>query len=228
MDIKQEGDAIIFHLPRRCEGGFSRKLFSEMDDDHYKDATKLVFDFKDTGFIDSSTIGILITINRKCKSSDVSMSLRNINKEIRELFSDTGLSTLFTIEDDGAVNEASVDLFLENLDVRLDMEKDVKNGVCIFHLNGVFNHPDGSNYFKQQVLLAIVDHEKILLDFEHLTFFDSLSVSVVLSMFRLLSRTGGSLRFCNANYLVNDLFSSLNIDQIIPVFKTVDDALAEW
>ena len=100
--------------------------------------------------------------------------------------------------------------------------------VCIFHMRGVFDHPVGAQYFKQQILLTISDHKKILLDLENITFFESLSVSVVLSMYKLLKETGGSLRFCKANYLVNDLFSSLNIDQIIPGFKTVDDALADW
>ncbi len=228
MVIDRKDDIAHFYFPKRCVGNFARELFKELEKDLYNDISKFVFDFKDTESIDSSTIGILVTINRKCKFSKKSMSLKNINKEILELFTDTGLSVFFNIETDDGVNEASVDLFIENLDVRLNIDKEGKDEVCIFHMSGVFNHPVGSDYFRQQVLLTIADHKKILLEFEHLTFFDSLSVSVILSMYRLLSRTGGSLRFCQANYIVADLITSLNIDQIIPVFETVECALADW
>ena len=228
MVVERKGERVHIALPRRCEGGFSRKLYTTLEGDQYSDAKEFVFEFRDTEFIDSSTIGILVTINRKCSSSGVSMLLRNLNSDILELFTETGLSSVFTVENDDRVDEASVDLFIENLDVRLEIEKEIIEEVCVFHLSGMFNYPVGSNYFKQQLLLAAADYKKILLDFEHLTFFDSLSVSVVLSMFRLMDRTGGSLRFCKANYMVRDLFESLKIDQVIPLFETVDAALKEW
>jgi anti-anti-sigma regulatory factor len=47
-------------------------------------------------------------------------------------------------------------------------------------------------------------------------------------MHKLLKETGGSLRFCSANYIVADLFKTLNIDQIIPSYETLEGALAEW
>ena len=77
-------------------------------------------------------------------------------------------------------------------------------------------------------LLALAGHKKILLDLEELTFFDSLSVSVLLSMNKLLKKTGGSLRVCGINYIIDDLFTALNIYQIIPCFKTAAEAQADW
>ncbi len=228
MVIDREGDIVTIHLPERCEGKFSRELFEEISKDQFKEVSKVVLDFKDVRFADSSTIGILVTIDRKFKSLKVSLSLKNLNSEIMELFTDTGLDILFNIETDGRVHEATVDLFEAGVDIRLEVDSETQDEICILHLSGVMNHPVGSRYFKQQFLLALAHHKKILLDFENLTFFDSLSVSVALSMHKLLKETGGSLRFCNANYIVNDLFMTLNIDQIIPVFKTIEDAMADW
>jgi anti-anti-sigma factor len=90
------------------------------------------------------------------------------------------------------------------------------------------NHPVGSRYFKQQCLLTMADFKKILVDFENLTFFDSLSVSVILNMNKLLKETGGSMRVCAANYIVNDLFTTLNIGQIIPLYDDIEQAKADW
>jgi anti-anti-sigma factor len=90
------------------------------------------------------------------------------------------------------------------------------------------NHLQGSRYFKQQFLLAMVQYKRILLDLEELTFFDSLSVSVVLNMNKLIKETGGAMRMCGANYIVSELFTTLNISQIIPLYNVVTDALDDW
>lgn len=228
MVIDRENNVLNVKLPRRCEGSSAKDMHGILADDENKKVSSVVFDFTDTIFIDSSSIGMLVTIDRFYKEKKVPIILKHLNEEINELFVDTGLDLLFAIETEEGLNEASIDLFEESVDIKLEIEKEEKNDVCLFHLSGVMNHPVGSRYFKQQILLAIADFKKILLDFENLTFFDSLSVSVVLSMHKLLRETGGSIRFCCANYIVNDLFTTLNIDQIIPTYDTIEGALADW
>lgn len=228
MVINKEGDIDVIYLPARCEGKFGKDLHELLKEEQNRDLPKLVIDFKDTTFIDSRMVGILVTINRDFTSRQATLSLKNINKDLTELFSDTGLDMLFNIETVHGVTEASIDIFQSSVDIRLEIETEIVNDVSIFHMKGVMNHPVGSRYFKQQFLLAMAENKKFLLDFENLTFFDSLSVSVVLSMYKLLKETGGALRFCRANYIVEDLFTTLSIDQIIPIFDTVEGALAGW
>jgi anti-anti-sigma factor len=90
------------------------------------------------------------------------------------------------------------------------------------------SNPQGSKYFKQELLLAMAHNKKILLDFKDLTYFDSLSISVVLNMNRLIKETGGSLRICGSNDIVDELFNTLNIHQLIVFFKDQAEALAQW
>jgi len=228
MNIEREGDVAIIHLPQRCEGIVVKELHGLLKDEETKTLSRLVFDFSDTFFVDSSTIGMMVTIDKNIKAQGAVLTIKNLSHEIAELFSDTGLDLLFNIETEEGVTKASVDLFEKSVDIKLDVLTETKDDVCIFHMSGVMNHPVGSRFFKQQFLLAIAEQKKILLDFEELTFFDSLSVSVVLSMHKLLKETGGSLRFCNTNYIVNDLFTTLNINQIIPLYDTIEGALADW
>lgn len=228
MEIGKEGGSNILHFPQRCDERFPKALMSLMKEEQNRELEHLVFDLSETEFIDSSTIGIIVRIEKDFKERKASLVLRNPKDTIIDLFSETGLDALFNIEKDNCFSEKEVDLFEENADIRLEIETEVKEDVCIFHMSGIMNHPEGSRYFKQQLLLTIAEQKKILLNFKELTFFDSLSVSVVLSMNKLLKETGGTLRFCGANYIINDLFTTLNIDKIIPIYETVEDALIGW
>jgi anti-sigma B factor antagonist len=189
---------------------------------------KCVFDFSICEFIDSSGIGALVTLSQEFRNHTVQMVLKNLNKDLFELFVDTGLDRIFTIEKDGDVRNADIDLFEFSVDIRLNLQKEIKGDVCIFIMSGVMNHPMGSQYFKQQLLLSLTDHKLILLDMEELTFFDSLSLSAVLTMNNLLKGTGGGLKICNANYIVQDLLTTLCINTIIPVCDTREAALEGW
>ena len=51
---------------------------------------------------------------------------------------------------------------------------------------------------------------------------------MVLNMNRLIKETGGSLRICGSNDIVDELFNTLNIHQLIVFFKDQAEALAQW
>lgn len=229
MNIEVKGEAGYIRLPEKCNVNASKDLFALAKEESYSKFEKLIIDFSDTEYIDSSTIGVLVTFAKAYKERNAKMLLTEINDEIRSLFIDTGLDLIFDIESsEGIIEEATVNIFEDGVEIRLDIEKESKGNICIFHLSGVMNHPMGSRFFKQQFLLAISEYQNVLVDFEQLTFFDSLSVSVVISMYKLLERTGGTLKFCRTNYIVEDLFRTLNIDNLIPVYDSIDVALDSW
>ena len=228
MLAEHEGNYDVIRLPDRFGAIRAKELYEFMGTDAYKKYPELILDLSATEFVDSTAIGILVTISKDYKSHTAKLMLRNLRDHINELFSDTGLEMLFTIIQSEVEKKAVIDIFDESGDVRLGIKTERVNDVCILHMSGVMNHPTGSRYFKQQFLLALASNRKILLDFENLTFFDSLSISVVLSMHKLIRETGGAMRLCNANYIVADLFATLNISQIIPVFDNAAGALEDW
>lgn len=228
MQIDRDNNSAILHLPEKCTAQCGKELVALLHQEENSHITHYRMDFSLTGFIDSSMIGFLVTVAKEFKSRGVKLTLKNLNNTIYELFVETSLDTIFDIETDKGVDKAVVDLFEDSADIRLEIDIKSDKDICIFHMNGIMNHPSGSRLFKRQFLLSMAGYKKILLNFENLTFFDSLSISVVLSMNKLLRETGGSLRICGANYLISDLFSSLNINQLIPTFDTVDTALIDW
>jgi anti-anti-sigma factor len=226
--ITKDGDLSVMMLPDKLTGKAVGVMLTTAKGELEKGVVHLVIDFSETVFVDSSGIGSLVSIAKDYKSRGKILSLRNLGEELRELFAETGLDMVFNIEKEGSLDNAKVDLFETGVDIKLEIRQDVEGDICLFHLSGVMNHPMGSRFFKQQFLLAMAHYKKLLLDFENLTFFDSLSVSVVLNMNKLLKETGGSLRLCAANYIVDDLFSTLNIGQIIPIFDDIATAKQNW
>ena len=192
------------------------------------DVSTVVFDFQDTVLVDSSGIGSLVSLAKEIRTRECSLVLKNLSDDLYELFVDTGINKIFSIEKDNGIEHAEIDLFETSVDIKLNINKEQYNDICIFEMSGVLNHPVGSGFFKQQFLLTLTSYKKILLDMEEMTFFDSLSLSTVLNMKNLLKGTGGELRICGANYIVGDLLSTLNINSIIPVFNTREEALAGW
>lgn len=223
------GNKSVVTLPEQFAGFEVKTVMAEaMDLVHKGTVTHFVFDFGSCEMIDSSGIGLLVSLTKELKSVNGDLVLRNPGRDILQMFSDTGLDRIFSIEKNGGIRQADVDLFERSVDIKLNIAKDCKDDKCIFRLSGVMNHPMGSSYFKQQFLLSLTDHKKILLDMEDLTFFDSLSLGAVLNMNILLKNTGGALRICGANYIVSDLFKTLCIDQIVPIFESQELALDGW
>jgi anti-anti-sigma factor len=228
MKVDRSDEGVVVCLPAHFYHASSGEFLASIRGEIDSGTTRIIIDLKDTALIDSSAIGALVSIAKECKTRAVTLFLRNLHGDVSDLFIDTGLDKIFNIESGGGMRHAEVDIFEKGIDIRLAIATEKAGDVSIFHMNGVMNHPQGSRYFKQQFLLAMAQYKKILLDLEELTFFDSLSVSVVLNMNKLIKETGGAMRICGANYIVADLFNTLNINQVIPIFNVVTDALDGW
>jgi anti-anti-sigma factor len=228
MQIEHDSEGTVVRLPDRFYRPASSSLLSMLKKEIKAGATRIAVDFRDTTLIDSTAIGALVAIAREAKTRGIKLYIRNMSGDIHALFMDSGLDRIFNIENEGRMQTAEVDIFESAADLPLTIKIEIINNVCVFHFTGVMNHLQGSRYFKQQFLLAMAQHKKILLNLEELTSFDSLSVSVVLNMNRLIKETGGSVRICNANYQVNDLFMTINLNKIIPVFNSSAEALLHW
>ncbi len=228
MNTEQINDDVVIHVPMQFYQAATVEFLASARKEIEKHTARIIIDFSDTTLIDSSAIGALVAIAKETKNAGVTLIIRHLGGEVWDLFVDTGLDKIFNIESDSGTHDAEIDLFEKGIDIRLSIKQEIVKDVCIFHLAGVMNHPYGSRFFKQEFLITMAHYKKILLNLEDLTFFDSLSVSVVLNMNKLLKETGGTMRICGANYIVADLFNTLNISQIIPIYNVVTDALDDW
>jgi len=66
-------------------------------------ARKFVVDFSQSTYIDSSGLGVLVSLSKKIREADGALRLAGLNEDLRTLFELTKLDTLFTIVDDRAI-----------------------------------------------------------------------------------------------------------------------------
>lgn len=60
---------------------------------------KILVDFTDTGYIDSSGLGVLVSLAKKMREEGGELRLAGLNEDLKTLFELTKLDTLFTIVD---------------------------------------------------------------------------------------------------------------------------------
>ena len=60
---------------------------------------KFVIDFSDTGYIDSSGLGVLVSLSKKIREQGGELRLASLDEDLRTLFELTKLDTLFKIAD---------------------------------------------------------------------------------------------------------------------------------
>jgi anti-sigma B factor antagonist len=60
---------------------------------------KFVIDFTNTGYIDSSGLGVLVSLSKKIREQGGELRLASLNEDLRTLFELTKLDTLFKIAD---------------------------------------------------------------------------------------------------------------------------------
>ena len=76
------------------------KVMTAMEDGE----KKFVVDFSDTGYIDSSGLGVLVSLAKKVREAGGDLVLAGLNEDLRTLFELTKLDTLFAIKE--SVEEA--------------------------------------------------------------------------------------------------------------------------
>lgn len=59
--------------------------------------TKFVIDFSNTGYIDSSGLGVLVSLAKKIREAGGDLKLAALNDDLRTLFELTKLDSLFTL-----------------------------------------------------------------------------------------------------------------------------------
>jgi len=229
MQTDEHTESRTIELPRHYSGPVVKEVVARInrcfEDPQIKE---LVLDFSATELLESCGIGTLVSVAKEAHQRRLKLKLKNLNDDLFQLFNHTGLDRIFTIERQEEVIAAAIDFFEPAIDIKLTIRKEFTGDIAIFLLGGVMNHPIGSGYFKQQLLLTLTQFKKILLDMEDLVFIDSLSLSSILVMNNLLVDTGGSIRICGANYIVLDLLETLNIGAIIPFYASREAALSGW
>ena len=86
---------VVAFTVHRNRQELKQKVLDELE----KGEKKFLIDFSQTGYIDSSGLGVLVSLSKKIREQGGELRLANLNDDLKTLFELTKLDTLFQIAD---------------------------------------------------------------------------------------------------------------------------------
>ena len=95
--VRRQGDVCIVAVDGQLIVGNRQELKQRVLDEIERGERKFLVDFEKTGYIDSSGLGVLVSLSKKIRELNGELRLSNLNDDLRTLFELTKLDTLFQI-----------------------------------------------------------------------------------------------------------------------------------
>ncbi len=97
--LKKSGDAVVVDVEGQLIVGNRQELKQKVLDELEKGERKFLIDFAQTGYIDSSGLGVLVSLSKKIREHGGELRLADLNDDLQTLFELTKLDTLFQISE---------------------------------------------------------------------------------------------------------------------------------
>ena len=94
---KQPGGVVVIEVDGQLIVGNRQELKQQVLDALEGGARKFLIDFTRTGYIDSSGLGVLVSLSKKIREEGGDLRLAGLNEDLKTLFELTKLDTLFAI-----------------------------------------------------------------------------------------------------------------------------------
>ena len=97
--VTHQGDISIVDVEGQLIVGNRQELKQRVLDEMDKGTRKVLVDFARAGYIDSSGLGVLVSLAKKIRDMGGDLRLANLNDDLQTLFELTKLDTLFQISE---------------------------------------------------------------------------------------------------------------------------------
>lgn len=97
--VSRENDVNVVDVDGQLIVGNRQELKQKVLDEVERGGKKFLIDFTQTGYIDSSGLGVLVSLSKKIREQGGELRLSTLNEDLRTLFELTKLDTLFRIAD---------------------------------------------------------------------------------------------------------------------------------
>ncbi len=99
FNVEKVGNVTVVDVEGQLIVGNRQELKQRVLEELEGGAREFVVDFAETGYIDSSGLGVLVSLSKKIREQDGELRLSGLNEDLRTLFELTKLDTLFAISD---------------------------------------------------------------------------------------------------------------------------------
>src|SRR5690606_10902279 len=99
FSIQKQDEVVVVEVEGQLIVGNRQELKQKVLDELDAGERKFLIDFSQTGYIDSSGLGVLVSLSKKIREQGGELRLANLNEDLKTLFELTKLDTLFHIAD---------------------------------------------------------------------------------------------------------------------------------
>ena len=99
FEVKKQNGITVIDVEGQLIVGNRQELKQKVLQELESGERKFLIDFDRTGYIDSSGLGVLVSLSKKIREQGGELRLANLNEDLRTLFELTKLDTLFQISD---------------------------------------------------------------------------------------------------------------------------------
>lgn len=99
FQVQKSDDITIVDVDGQLIVGNRQELKQKVLEELERGERKFLIDFTNTGYIDSSGLGVLVSLSKKIREQEGELRLAGLNEDLRTLFELTKLDTLFIITD---------------------------------------------------------------------------------------------------------------------------------
>jgi anti-sigma B factor antagonist len=95
--VRKEGDVCVVSVEGQLIVGNRQELKQRVLEELERGERRFLVDFGQTGDIDSSGLGVLVSLSKRIRELNGELRLTNLNDDLKSLFELTKLDTLFQI-----------------------------------------------------------------------------------------------------------------------------------
>ena len=95
--VRKEGDVCVVSVEGQLIVGNRQELKQRVLEELDRGERRFLIDFGETGYIDSSGLGVLVSLSKRIRELNGDLRLANLNDDLKSLFELTKLDTLFQI-----------------------------------------------------------------------------------------------------------------------------------
>lgn len=99
FQVLKVGEVTVVDVEGQLIVGNRQELKQRVLEELERGERKFLVDFTGTGYIDSSGLGVLVSLSKKIREQGGELRLSSLNEDLRTLFELTKLDTLFRIAD---------------------------------------------------------------------------------------------------------------------------------
>jgi anti-sigma B factor antagonist len=99
FQVTKENGVTVVDVDGQLIVGNRQELKQKVLDELESGDRKFLIDFARTGYIDSSGLGVLVSLSKKIREQGGQLRLSSLNEDLRTLFELTKLDTLFQISE---------------------------------------------------------------------------------------------------------------------------------